>query len=52
MPKRAKNKKQKARFQDDDSKSAFTSINLKGFGCATPRSPYLVFVSVADLVSS
>lgn len=52
MPKRAKNKKQKARFQDDDSKSTFTSITLKGLGRATPRRPYLVFVCVADLVHS
>jgi len=52
MPKRAKSKKQKARFQDDDSKSAFTSITLTGLGRATPRPPYLVFARVADLVRS
>ena len=52
MPKRAKNKKQKARFQDDDSKSAFMSITLTVLGCPTPLRPYLVSPRVADLVRS
>jgi len=37
MPKRAKSKKQKTRFQDDDSKRAFTSTTFVDLGRATPR---------------